>query len=218
MTGDLTLSHQVQSFLDTLDHEEEQESTPSEREELREMHRVVNLIVDDVIASRETLTDGNLAAIEKLVEQMPETIAALLDGRYTRDVVSSVPGYVRRTMELSRLAASHPPSKMTNGYLREAVRTYIFGLPQASIALSRAALEQALKESLGYQGTGTFVKMNDLLDEAMGAGVLDNLMRKAARQIADDADDVLHEKPADSKKAYEVLLALRGVLQRVYSD
>jgi len=101
-------------------------------------------------------------------------------------------------------------------YLREAVRTYILGLPQASVALSRAALEQALKENIGYQGTGTFVRMNDLLDEAEGAQIIDQTVRRMARDIADQADDVLHEKPTSLAYAYEVLIKLRGVLQHVY--
>lgn len=218
MSDSLTLSHQVQSFLDTLDHEEEHDSTPSERAELNEIHRVVNLIVDDVIASRETLTDGKLAAIEKLVVQMPDAIASFLDARYTRDVVAAVPGYVKRTTELSRLEGSRLPSKITNGYLREAVRTYIYGLPQASVALCRAALEQALKENLGYQGTGTFVEMKTLLKESEGAGIIDGPIRRMARKIADAADDVLHERPTDLKQASEVLLLLRGVLQHLYSE
>jgi len=92
-----------------------------------------------------------------------EIIEDLLDERFTRDVINAVAGYVKRTLELSRLEAARIPSTLTNGYLREASRTYIFGLPHASVALCRAALEQALKENLRYQATGTFVEFNTLL-------------------------------------------------------
>jgi hypothetical protein len=217
MTQDLTLSGQVQTFIESLSNDSDDDLPPEEREETTKARRLVEATVDDIIASREMVTEGKFAAIEKLLESTPELVRDFLDDRFTRDVIAAVPGYVRRTMELSRLEGSRLPSKITNGYLREAVRTYIYGLPQASVALCRAAMEQALKENLGYQGTGTFVKMEALLDEAEGAGVIDSVMRKAARKIADDADDVLHEKPVDSKKAYEVLLALRGVLQHVYA-
>ncbi len=218
MTRNLALSQLVQGFLDTLDWEDDHDSSPEEREEMTKIRETLRIIADDVIASRESLSDNKLAAIEKLVAQMPDVISHLLDDRYTRDVIHAVPGYVRRTMELSRLEGSRIPSKITNGYLREAVRTYIFGLPQASVALCRAGMEQALKENLGYQGTETFVKMDDLLDEAESAGVIDSVIRKSAREIADEADDVLHEKPADLTKAYAVLLLLRGVLQHVYGE
>jgi len=218
MSDDLTLSQHVQSFIDTLEYEDDHDSTPTERAELEEIRRVVRIVADEVITSRETLKDGNLAAVEKLVVQMPDAINSFLDARYTRQAVAAVPGCVKRTMELSRLEGSRLPSKVTNGYLREAARTYIYGLPQASVALCRAAMEQALKENLGYQGTGTFVKMDDLLDEAEGAGIIDKTIRRMARKIADVADDVLHECPTDLKQASEVLVMLRGVLQHVYAS
>lgn len=218
MTRDSTLSGEVRRFLDSLDLENDEDSSPEELEEMKEIRRAVNVIVNDVISSRETLTDNKLRGIEKLVADMPKVIKTFLDDRYTRDVIRAVPGYVSRTMELSRLEGSRLPSKITNGYLREAVRTYIYGLPQASVALCRAAMEQALKENLGYQGTGTFVEMNSLLDESEGAGIIDGTIRRMARKIAGAADDVLHERPTDLKQASEVLVMLRGVLQHLYSD
>lgn len=218
MSSDLTLSQQVQSFLDTIEDEAEDDSTPSEREELKKIFKTVNRIVDDVIASRETLTDGKLAGIEKLVVEMPDVIAAFLNSRYTRDLVNAVSGYVSRTMELSRLEGSRTPSKTTNHYVREAVRTYIFGFPLASVALSRAALEQALKEELGHQGVKIFLDFNSLLDEAEGAGVIDGVIRRTARKLATEADAVLHERPANLAEAYDVLLMLRGILQHIYAE
>lgn len=108
------------------------------------------------------------------------------------------------------------PSNVTNGYLREAVNTYTLGLPQASVARSRAPLEQALKEGIGYKFS-TFIKMNNLLDEAESADVIDNAHRYLARQIADAADDVLYEKPTTLSKSLDVLTRLRGILQFIYS-
>lgn len=217
MAEDFPLSQHLQSYIDTLDWERKRDTPPEEREEAKESERIIKLIVDDIISSRETLSDNKLATVEKLFEETPNLIGDLLDERFTRDVIDAVPGYVKRLLELSRLQGSAIPSKITNGYLREAVRTYIFGFSQASIALSRAALEQALKEELGHQSRKLFIEMKDLLDEAEGAGVIDGVIRKAARKIATEADDVLHEKPADLKKAYEVLLNLRGVLQHIFS-
>jgi len=218
MTKDLTLSQQVESFFDTLDSDDENDSSPEGRHELRKIQKMVSVIVDDVITSRETLTDNKLRAIEKLVGEMPEVIKDFLNDRYTRDVIRAVPGYVSRTMKLSRLEGSGVPSKTTNTYLREATRTYIYGLPQASIALCRAAMEQALKENLGHQGVRTRMDMNQLLDEAEGGQIVDGSIRRMAQQIAKAANDVLHEKPADLPKAYEVLLMLRGVLQHLYAQ
>ena len=218
MSRELTLSQHVQSFIETEDWQNTHDLSPEDRKEEERTSKIVAVIVDDIITSRETLTDSKLAAIEKLVESHPELIKNFLDDRFTRDLIDKVSGYVDRTLQLSRLQASGKPSSITNGYLREAVRTYILGLPQASVALSRAALEQALKEGIGYQSTRTFVEMNDLLDEAESARVIDRTVRKMARELADDADDVLHEKPTTLAKAYEVLVKLRGVLQHVYAE
>jgi hypothetical protein len=215
MSDVLKLSQEVQTFIESWLHDSD--LSADERRDTEQLRKVVRATVDDIIASREMVTEGKFAPFEKMLAATPNLIDELLDERFTRDVIRAVPGYVDRTMELSRLEGYDIPSKVTNRYVQEAVRTYIFGLTQASVALCRAAMEQALKENLGYQGTGTFVNMETLLEEAEGAGVVDSVMRKVARKLADDADDVLHEKPADSKKAYEVLLALRGVLQHVYA-
>src|SRR5664280_1280372 len=126
-------------------------------------------------------------------------------------------GYVKWTLQLSRLEAKRPPSNVTNGYLKEAVRTYILGLPQASVALCRAALEQALKESLGLQLTGVFITFQELLKEATKWNVLDGATEEMARDVANAGDEVMHEKPTDLSKAGEILTKVRGLLQHIYS-
>lgn len=170
-----------------------------------------------MVQSRETITDAKLASIERLVEDSPEIISHFLDDYFTREVVEPVPGYVKRMMSLSRVDATRLPSRVTNGYLREAVRTYILGLPQACVALCRAALEQALKEALGLQLSGVFITFQDLLKEARKWKILDDTTEDMARDIANAGDEVMHEKPCDSPKAAEILSATRGLLQQIYS-
>lgn len=217
MRNDLTLSQEVQTYIEHLDWWNDKDLSPAERTEAEKSRKIVEVVVSDVIQSREILTASRLAAVELLVREAPDLVEAFLDEYYTRRVVDSVSGYVTRTMKLSRLEATRTPSKTTNGYLREAVRTFVFGFPQACIALSRAALEQALKEELGHQDKKIFLDMNSLLDEAEGAGIIDGVIRKTARKIATEADNVLHEKAADLVKAYDVLVMLRGVLQHIFA-
>ena len=233
MKRESTLSDYVQDYIDTLAPENDDDLTPEELAESKQTRKMFGVIVRDLISSRETLTDGKLRGkvpgvpgvnaelsivSEKLLELAPEMIRYFLDEHFTRDLIGAVSGYVERTMQLSRLVASRVPSKITNCYLQEGIRTYILGLPQASVALCRAALEQSLKENLGYQGTRTFVEMNDLLNEAEGAHVINRTIRRMARKIADEADDVLHEKPTSLAKAYEVLVMLRRILQHLYAE
>jgi Domain of unknown function (DUF4145) len=132
-------------------------------------------------------------------------------------MLEAVPGYVRRILALSRLDANRLPSGVTNGYLKEAVRTYILGLPQASVALCRAALEQALKESLGRQSSGEFIAFQDLLNEFRKWNILDRTRAATARHVANAGDEVLHEKPTNLATAERVLADVRGLLQHIYS-
>jgi Domain of unknown function (DUF4145) len=144
-------------------------------------------------------------------------IRYFLDSHFTCEVVRAVPGYVERTLHLSRLQGLSLPSKTTNAFLEEAVRTYIPGLPQASVALSRAAMEQALKERLGRQLSGDFITFQKLLEEARKWNILDRTMELCARDVANAGDNVMHEKPTTLPQALEVLDKLRGVLRRAYS-
>lgn len=220
MANDLTLSQQVQSYIEVLDWEVERDLSglsPEEREEAVRARKIVEVIVSEVIKSRETLTENPIKGIEKLIRSDPDLIESCLDDRFTREVIDAISGYVARTLQLSQMEAASTPSKVTNTYIREATRTYILGFPQASIALCRAALEQGLKERLGFQLTGTYIKFQDLLDEARRWHLLDGVIERIARDIANDADDVLHERPTDILKARDVLDKLRGVLQHIYS-
>lgn len=107
------------------------------------------------------------------------------------------------------MEAERTPSKVTNTYLQEATRTYIIGFPLACVALSRSALEQSLKESLGYQLSGTFRKFQDLVDQAVRWNVLGKQTAKIARRLAKEVDEVLHEKPIELTRAREVLIQVR---------
>ena len=217
MSRELTLSEYVQSFIETEDSQITGDLSPEDRKEHEQALNVIRVIVDDIITSRETLTDSKLVAVEKLVESEPELVKDFLDDRFTRDLIDKVSGCVDRTLQLSRLQATGKASSITNGYLREAVRTYILGLPQASVALSRAALEQALKEKLARQLSGEFITFQDLLKEAKKWNILDGTMEMCARDVANAGDEVMHEKPTTLPRALEVLDQLRGILHHVYS-
>jgi len=193
---------------------------PAEKREKAEKDREsLYLFVRAIVDCRQTLNDQTLARLtEKFAHIDPDLTFYLLDNCFTRQLLKGVGGCVERTMKLSALEAESKPSMVTSQYLREAVQTYVFGLAQASVALSRAALEQALKEKMGYQGTRWFGDMGILLDEAEAAGVIDRPVREMARSVYRNANDVLHEKPASLTTAFDVLLSLRGVLQHIYAD
>lgn len=129
-----------------------------------------------------------------MINKAPEAVSVFLDDYYTKTMLGEIGAYVARTLELTHMQAESCPSEITKTYLREATRTYVHGLPQACVALSRAALEQSLKDVLGHQLSGTYLTFQALVDDASKWGVLDKLTAKIARKLAKEGDAVLHEK------------------------
>src|SRR5258708_7297306 len=200
METELPLSDQVQGFIESIDSRSKKRVPRKDKESDDICRRAVEMIISEVIDSREALTQSKRkdisSIIDDLVQRVPQVVSDLLNERYTRLVVRAVPGYVSRTLEFSRMESAHFPSEITNTYLREATRAYIMGLAQASIALSRAALEQGLKEDLGFQGTGHYVPFQELLEEALKYKLLDRVTVRMARAVANAGDAVMHEAPS----------------------
>ena len=210
----LSLSRECLRHIDELDLGYEQDYPSDEDRKMVELFRG---ITKQIVASREGFTGEGLDAIEGLVKKSPDSISGQLDDFITRLLLEDVPGMVRRVIKLSRLEATTHPSITTAVYVQEAVRMYIYGFTQASVAISRAALEQALKERLGRQGDGSFIPFQDLVEEAKRWNILDATTARQVRDTAKKADRVLHERPTDQEGAWEILIEVRGLLQEIYS-
>lgn len=219
MRSDPTLSDQVQDFIDSLDREYERDLRAEgyTAKEIVLDRKRVQVFVQYVLASREAFTDKSRNKLEALVSAVPKLVCEWLDEHYTRELIHQVEGYVSRTMEVPSMDVERTPSKVTDTYLREATRTYILGLPQASVALCRAALEQTLKESLGYQSSGAFITFQKLVDDAVRWNLFSEGTAKLVRKLAKEGDDVLHEKPTTPDRAKDVLATTRSVIRRIYS-
>ncbi|MGB8260176.1 MAG: hypothetical protein WCE75_07485, partial [Terracidiphilus sp.] len=135
----------------------------------------------------------------------------------SRQEPENVPAMAKRLILLSKLKAVHTPSVQTAIYIREAARTYYFGLFQASAAMSRAALEQSIKERLGRQADGNYITFQDLIADAKKWRILDDSTLRQAKDTAKKADLVLHERPTDEDGALGVLIEVRGLLQEIHS-
>jgi hypothetical protein len=62
-------------------------------------------------------------------------------------LLAEVPEIVERTQRLKELVLSDISQTESLVYLREAANCYILGLPQATVALSRAAVESRVREA-----------------------------------------------------------------------
>lgn len=198
--------------IEAMDLEGEQDY-PSDDD--RQVRKFVEQIVDEVIGSREGFLGDEIQQIAALVEENRPFWHDQLDERLCRELLLEIPTMASKVMCLSTLSASVIPSKETAIYLREAVRTYIFGLTQSSIAMSRCALESAFKES--RWGPKFVLYFNDRVDEITEDLELDESISEMAKSAWKKASAVLHQRPADSETAIEVLVEVRAVLERLYS-
>jgi len=82
--------------------------------------------------------------------------------------------------------------------------------------MSRAAMEQSLRDRLGHQQTDERVSFDDLVKEAQKYGLVPKI-RPAIREVNSDCNDVLHNKPVSGDKAFELLSAARSVIEELHS-
>ncbi len=140
----------------------------------------------------------------------------LLDELYSRETLKGVRGMVERTLAFSRLSLADVPKGPALVYLREAARCYVLGLPQAAIALARAAVEASLKaRSAGLLGQDTVedAKLGDLIDDIARRGrLLSPVHRTLAQRVQRAGNDVLHGKPSNDEQAFSVLEAARTLV------
>lgn len=180
-----------------------------------------------LIDSRESFIDGDFhllglgsdvdrVDLEKGLQNDPEAFELEIDRVLTCQALEEIPATVKRLTRMSKLTALRIPSGQTGVYIREAARTYVHGFMQASAAMSRAALEQALKERSAHQGAGAFIKFQDLVDDAKEKRFLDDKTARAVRDTAKKADSVLHAKPIGEDGAFDVLIEVRGLIQQIY--
>ena len=162
-------------------------------------------------APRPARKSDELGMMEKAYSDFP-----LLNQYYSRDLLREVPAIVERDQKLSQLVLSGIEDKGSFVYLREAANCYILGLPQAAIALSRAAVEAHLRNALEKIFGGSAVRgagLKELVkDYARRGQLLSSEGLKSANKVRVAGDDVLHEKPADSGSALEVIEAARAVI------
>jgi hypothetical protein len=128
------------------------EVAPSEQREIEELDR-------KLAASLEGFTDEGSGLFTTLLQKhLKDMLEDRLDSYYVRKFLRDAPKLVQRTMQLSALGMKAVPSSAAGFYLREATRCFVYGFWGASVAMSRAALEQGLREKVascsGTPGAG----------------------------------------------------------------
>jgi hypothetical protein len=142
----------------------------------------------------------------------------MLDQIYSRMMLHEVPAMVERTRELRTLTLSGIPTAEYLVYLREAAQCYVSGLPNSAIALSRAAVENRLKEVCAKRFGQSAVADQDLkllIDLASRGRFLSKEAVDRAHIVRRAGNDVLHDEPT-AANALKVIEYARDLIQLLH--
>jgi len=139
----------------------------------------------------------------------------LLDDYFCRKLLAEIPDMVQRLLRFDEIVVGQAPSETVQVYHRQAVRSYVFGLHQAAVALARAALEQALREQLPKVFSG-LPTLDSLLDAAAKCRLVTVETLQTASDVQHAGNRVLHRRPCDSQESFDVLVKTRAVLEVLY--
>jgi hypothetical protein len=173
-------------------------------------------IAEELIEGREAFTDERFEILERALRSEPEITEHEIDRVFATRTLAGISGMTHRVVDLSKLQSARIPSPQTETYVREAARSYLYGLFQASVVMTRAALEQALKEVLELQGVEDFIPFADLRKQASKKGILDDVTGPATKDLFSEASGVTHHKPTDSGRALSILERSRGLIEQIY--
>lgn len=148
------------------------------------------------------------------------TSEVMLDQMYCRILLQEVPNFVKRTQALRAITLSGISNAEYFVYLREAAHCYISGLPQAAVALSRAAVENRLKEVCAKRFGRAAVDNTDLIklidDVAARGQILSKQGRDLAHLVRMAGNEVLHDEPTNSDVARRVVEAARDIIRALH--
>ncbi len=160
----------------------------------------------------------NSQPLEHLLRNDSEIFEAEIDRVLTTRALRTIGEMTRRVVNLSKLSSARIPSGQTAAYIREAARAYFYGLFQASVDMSRAALEQTLKEVLKLQGVEDFISFKKLRMKASERKILDDVTGRATKDFFRDASAVTHNRPTDSKTALQFPDRSRALIEQIYAS
>jgi hypothetical protein len=145
---------------------------------------------------------------------------------YAMQLLDMLPEMRRRSFELSTLPLLGHASEELVDLLHEATRAHLLGLHGACVALCRAALERALVERVPSaelmrqrQSWGRRGHLENLINAAKAAGLLDQSLTDFAHGVRTRSNDVLHgiRGKALVGDSFVIISDARLLIERLFS-
>jgi hypothetical protein len=190
------------------------EDDPANAVAERQAAKLVRAITQNILSSRQRLTDQPIEALDELMSSS-NAGTWLLDDFYCHELLERVPKMVRRTLELSSLAipAAMLPKSSVHVFYEQAVRCYIFGLWQAAAVLARGTVETALRERV--QGTERD-KLAQLIALAVRQRALVGPSIQAASVVKLLGDRAVHGEAVRAQDAKKLVTCAREVILTLF--
>ena len=142
-------------------------------------------------------------------------IAGQLDDALCRTFVREVPDMVRRILTFDRVLTSEPHNETVHAYFEQAMRCYVQGLPAASVAIARACLEQALRDTVRIPHTSS-LDLKELITAAERSRLLDGAHLHMAKDVQKIGNKVLHWEDCADSEALDSIVKVRAVVEALY--
>lgn len=200
---------------------ENAELLEDERKRIVERH-LTRKFVNTVIEQKESL-----AVLDFLGPWVPDaTHRIYLEDYYAYQLVDLLPGLVERAQSLATSVVEKRPSDENVRILREAFKSYIYGLYVSCICVCRCVLEQLLEESLKDRKNKLvsigFYRRADgrekgkfeiLIERALNEKILDSPGSVIAKRIVKRGNEAAHDGKASEREAMKVLSDIQVLLR-----
>ena len=176
--------------------------------------------------SLEGITTREARKADEVFESMPDVYEWLVDWWYSKEVLERLCGIAQRFRHVRPILVviNRTPSQEVVFFLREATRCYLYGFFQASVAMTRSALENGLDQSLkgkfGHEADKALrdLKLHKKINAASNYKLLTGPARVCANRVRIDGNQAVHDQPKSESVALERLHDVRKVLNELFRD
>jgi len=180
----------------------------------KDVGAILDGAIERLTAAREWVVEQDIP-LSALLGPSPEVRQRLFDEHYSKALLERIQGMALRTDAVPVLRTREPICRGASLYLREATRSYILGLWDAAVALSRAALEEALEDRI-RKLLGPMSGLDELIKAADRKRLIHRDAVSAAQRLQRLGNIVLHERQGTEDEALASVRDIRVVLRHLY--